>query len=72
MANASLQISAIALIIFIIYWAWSYIKINTIYNSLKIPESKPNIFLLLIGLPLYFLVFVLLGNKLKEDLKQII
>ena len=71
-AIASLQISAIALIIFIIYWAWSYIKINTIYNSLKIPESKPNIFLLLIGLPLYFLVFVLLGNKLKEDLKQII
>jgi len=72
LADASIQISAIALVIFIVYYVWSYINIRKIYNKLNRSESKPNILLLILGLPLYFLVFILLGNKLKEDLKQII
>jgi len=72
LAEASIQLGAIAVVIFIIYYVWSCIKIRTIYNHLNKPESKPNVLLLIFGIPIYFLIFFLLGNKLKEDLKQIV
>ena len=72
LADASIQISAIALVIFIIYCIWSYTHMRAIYNSLNRPERKPNTILLILGLPFYFLTYKLLGNKLKEDLKQIV
>ena len=70
LALASIDLSLIALLIFIFYYVKSFLNIKAFYNDLGKTESIPNIFLLILGVPLYFIVFPLLNNKIREDLKQ--
>lgn len=67
---ASVQLSIIALIVFIIYFIKSLLNLNSFYKHINAPKRKPNVILLSIGLPLYFIIFIFLKFKIKEDLKQ--
>jgi lipopolysaccharide export system permease protein len=70
LASASLQISLISFLLFIIYLVKSYIDLNRFYKILNKKEKSPHIILLIIGIPFYFLMFILLKRKIKDDLKQ--
>jgi len=40
------------------------------YAHIKKKQKTPNVLLMLIGLPLYFLSYFLLKRKMSDDLKQ--
>lgn len=67
---ASIQLSIIALIVFVIYFIKSLINLNYFYKHINRPKRKPNTILMSIGLPLYVITFIFLKLKIKEDLKQ--
>lgn len=67
--SASIQLSVVALILYIIYYIKSILNINTFYKHINIPKRKPNIVFIILGLPLYVITFVFLRFKIKEDLK---
>jgi lipopolysaccharide export system permease protein len=69
-ASASIQLSIISLILFIIYYIKSYLNIFGFYTHIKKKQKTPNVLLILIGVPLYFLSYFLLKRKLSDDLKQ--
>ncbi len=68
--SASIQLSIVALFLFIIYYLKSILNLNNFYNHIDKKEKKPSIILLIIGLPLYMIVYPFLNVKIKEDLKQ--
>lgn len=68
--SASIQLSIVALFLFIIYNLKSILNLNNFYNHIDKKEKKPSIILLIIGLPLYMIVYPFLNVKIKEDLKQ--
>jgi len=69
-ATASLQISFISFLLFIIYYIKSYFNLNRFYKILNKKEKSPHIILLIMGIPFYFLTYILLKRKIKDDLKQ--
>lgn len=68
--SASLQISLISFFLYIIYYLKGYLNIITFYNTINKPNKKPNIILVILGLPIYFLSYFLLKRTICDDLKQ--
>ncbi|MCR8667837.1 LptF/LptG family permease [Aestuariibaculum sp. M13] len=69
-ATASIQLSIVSFTMYIIYYFKTIININQFYKHINKPEKKPHLILIIIGLPLYFIGYVFLNSKMKEDLKQ--
>ena len=69
LANASIQLSIVALVLFVIYYIKSLINIFKFYSHIKKIQKKPNLFLLILGFPLYMISYIFLNEKIKEDLK---
>lgn len=70
LASASLQIGIISLFLYVIYYIKGYLNISSFYNTIKKPKRKPNVILIILGLPIYFLSYFLLKRKISDDLKQ--
>jgi len=70
LASAVIQISAISLILYLVYYIKSYLNLNAFYSNINKLKSKPNTILLIVGFPFYFLTFFLLKKKINDDLKQ--
>ena len=70
LASASIQISIISLFLYIVYYIKSYVNVTQFYRNINSPNTKPNIVLIIIGLPIYFISYFLLKGKIKDDLKQ--
>ncbi|CAH8282909.1 lipopolysaccharide export system permease protein [Mariniflexile fucanivorans] len=70
LASASIQLSITSLVLYLIYYIKSLINTNKFYHQINKKEKKPNLFLLIIGIPLYFIAHLFLDDKMKEDLKQ--
>ncbi|WP_341216194.1 LptF/LptG family permease [uncultured Wocania sp.] len=68
--SASIQLSIVALFLFIIYYVKSLFNLNHFYSHIDKKEKISNIMLLIIGIPLYMLVYPFLNVKINEDLKQ--
>jgi lipopolysaccharide export system permease protein len=68
--SASIQLSIISIVLYIIYFIKSCLNINSFYAHIKKKQRKPNLLLILIGFPLYFLSYFLLKRKMSDDLKQ--
>ena len=69
LASASIQLSITSLVLFVIYYIKSLFNIFKFYTQIKKKEKKPNLFLLILGLPLYMITHMFLNEKIKEDLK---
>ncbi|MBD0832779.1 LptF/LptG family permease [Aestuariibaculum sediminum] len=69
-AAASIQLSIVSFVMYIIYYVKSILNISSFYKHINKVEKKLHIALLIIGLPLYFIGYVFLNSKMKEDLKQ--
>ncbi|MFD0988855.1 LptF/LptG family permease [Mariniflexile jejuense] len=70
LASASIQLSLVSLFLYLIYYAKSLLNTTKFYNHINKKEKKPYLFLLIIGIPLYFITYLFLNDKMKEDLKQ--
>ena len=68
-ATPSIQLSSVALVLFIIYYIKSIINMFQFYNHINKNHKKPNILRLIIGLPFYFISHIFLNEKMKGDLK---
>lgn len=69
LATASIQLSLIALAMYIIYFIKSIINSFQFYNHINKKQNKPNILLLILGFPFYFITYLFLNEKMKSDLK---
>jgi lipopolysaccharide export system permease protein len=69
LASASIQLSIISLVLFIIYYIKSLLNIYMFYNHIQYKQKTPNLFLIVLGFPLYMITYVFLNEKIKEDLK---
>lgn len=69
LASASIQLSLVSLFLFLIYYIKSLINIFSFYKHINKKEKFPNIFLLIIGIPLYFIAYLFIKTQTKEDLK---
>lgn len=69
LATASIQLSIISLVLFCIYYTKSIINSFQFYNDINKAQNKPHIFLLVLGLPFYFVTYLFLNEKIKSDLK---
>ncbi|MBD0822508.1 LptF/LptG family permease [Aestuariibaculum marinum] len=69
-ATASIQLSIVSFAMYIIYYLKTILNINQFYKHINKTEKKPHIILIIISLPLYFIGYVFLNSKMKEDLKQ--
>ncbi|MDU8886298.1 LptF/LptG family permease [Yeosuana sp. MJ-SS3] len=70
LAEASIQLSLMALVIFMVYYFISFKNLRQFYRCINRLKNKPNVMLLILGLPFYFIPFMLLKYKLKQDLRQ--
>ena len=68
--SASIQLSGIALFLYIVYYLKSIFNLSKFYNHINKKNKRPNIMLLIVGLPLYMIPHFFLKSKIKEDLKQ--
>lgn len=69
LASASIELSMISLVLFIIYYFKSLFNLSSFYKKINKKEKSPNLFILIIGFPIYILVYPFLNVKIKEDLK---
>ena len=69
LATPSIQLNIVALILYIIYYIKSIINTFEFYNHINKNQNKPNVFLLIIGIPFYFITYLFLNEKMKGDLK---
>jgi lipopolysaccharide export system permease protein len=70
LASFSIQFSLISLVLFIVYYLKSMFNLRQFFKHINKKIKIPHIFLLIIGLPLYFITHPFLKSKIKEDLKQ--
>ncbi|NCO62265.1 MAG: YjgP/YjgQ family permease [Flavobacteriales bacterium] len=70
LASASIQISIISFVLYMVYYIKSSLNISSFYRNINKLKIKPNFGLLLIGLPIYFISHFLLKKKMNDDLKQ--
>ncbi|WP_298553609.1 LptF/LptG family permease [uncultured Algibacter sp.] len=68
LSSPAIQLSMVSLAIFIIYFIKSIINLFQFYNHINKKQNKPNIFLLILGIPLYFITHFFLNVKMKVDL----
>ncbi|GAA4809609.1 hypothetical protein GCM10023330_15670 [Litoribaculum gwangyangense] len=71
LASASIQLSLVSFVLFVIYYIKSLLNIFKFYNHIQKSTKKPNLFLIILGFPLYFITYIFLNDKIKEDLKLI-
>lgn len=71
LASASIQLSMVAWVLFIVYYIKSLLNVFKFYNHIAKNNKKPNLFLIILGFPLYFITYIFLNDKIKEDLKLI-
>lgn len=69
LALASMQLSIVSFVLYVIYFIKSIVNMFQFYNQINKKQDKPQIFLLLLGMPFYFLTNPLLNQKIKEDFK---
>lgn len=69
-ASAAIDLSIIALIIYVIYYVVTWIYTTTFYKHLSIKSPGLNPFLMAMGLPFYGVSHFLLKNKVREDLDK--
>jgi lipopolysaccharide export system permease protein len=67
-SSAAIDLSLICISIYVLYFVVTYIKSQLFYKHFKTATKPVNIFLLLLGFPLYFVTHYLLRNKIREDL----
>lgn len=67
-ASASLDLSFIALFIFLFYFVIVNLKISKFYSILNIKLKKIHPIMMVIGFPFYGIAHFFIKNKLKEDL----
>ena len=70
LATASIQLSIVSFALYIIYYVKSILNLNSFYSYINKKSKRPNLALLLLGLPFYMITYPLLNVKLKEDLKR--
>ncbi|RAJ21077.1 lipopolysaccharide export system permease protein [Gelidibacter algens] len=69
-ASAALDLSIISLLIYILYFVVTFIKASSFYSHLGLKVKPVNLFLMIVGLPLYGVSHFLIKNKIKEDLDR--
>ncbi len=69
LATASIQLSIIAALLYLVYYIKSLLNIFNLYKA-KILLKKPSALLLIIGLPLYAIVYVTIKNIITQGLKD--
>ncbi len=69
-ASISLKLSIVAFSVFVFYYLRSLFGSFKFYRHNKKRSKRPNVFSLIIGLPLYMFAYPFLNVKIKEDLKQ--
>lgn len=69
LATASIQLSIISLLLYVVYFIKSIINAFQFYNHIKRKQKRPNMFLLILSLPIYFVTYLYLNEKIKGDLK---
>ena len=67
LASASIQLSIISLILYIIYYIKSVLNLFAFYKHIS--KKRPNMALLILGIPLYMFTFPFIRVKLKEHSK---
>ncbi len=70
LASASIKISITAFVIYVFYYIKSLINVRDFYTNIKKQNKKPNLVMVIIGLPLYMIGYLFIKSKIKEDLKQ--
>ncbi|WP_159020532.1 LptF/LptG family permease [Algibacter sp. L3A6] len=70
LATASIQLSIVSFALYAIYYLKSILNLNSFYHYINKKARRPNVGLLILGLPLYMITYPLLNDKLKEDLKR--
>ncbi|WP_317197718.1 LptF/LptG family permease [Neotamlana sargassicola] len=68
-AMASIQLSIMSLILFVVYYLKSLKDLFSFYSFINKPRKKPALILVILGFPLYFISHLLFKEKVKEDLK---
>lgn len=69
LVSPSIQLSIVSLILFVFYYLKSLLNTFRFYNHFDKKNKKPKLFLLIIGFPFYFITYIFLNEKIKEDLK---
>ena len=69
LATASIQLSIVSFVLYVIYFIKSIINAFQFYNHINKKQNTPNIFLLILGLPFYFITYLFLNEKMNTDLK---
>ena len=69
LASASIQLSIVSLALFIIYYIKSVLNSFQFYNHIAQKEKKPVSFFLILGIPLYMVIYPFLRVKIKEDFR---
>ncbi|MEP1489430.1 MAG: LptF/LptG family permease [Algibacter sp.] len=69
-ADASIQLSITSFALYIIYYIKSLVNVKNFYSNINKVNKKPNVIILIIGLPLYMIGYLFIKSKIKEDLKQ--
>lgn len=70
LASASIQLSVSSFVLFLIYYIKSLINNFNFYTHIRNKDKKPELILMILGIPLYFITFIFLKSRIKEDLKQ--
>src|SRR5690606_1018606 len=70
LASASIQLSIILLVLYVIYYVKSILNLRSFYKHISKKTNGLHIVLLIIGLPLYMLMHLFLKSQIKEDLKR--
>lgn len=70
LATASIQLSLVSFVLYIIYYVKSLLNIFGFYNHINKPNKRPRALLIILGFPLYFITYMFLRIKIREDLKQ--
>jgi len=68
-AEYAIIISIISFILFILYYIKSIKNIYSFYKHINKTDKRPKVILLILGVPLYMLIYLFLDQKIKEDLK---
>ncbi|WP_369686026.1 LptF/LptG family permease [Mariniflexile sp. AS56] len=69
LASASIQLSIVSLVLYMTYYVKSVLNVFSFYFRINKKEKTPNLILLIIGIPLYFIAYLFLNSKMNEDLK---
>ncbi|WP_262922236.1 LptF/LptG family permease [Algibacter sp. L4_22] len=70
LATASIQLSVVSFALYVIYYAKTIFNLNSFYTYINKKTKRPNLGLLILGLPFYMITYPLLNVKLKEDIKR--